>query len=132
MYPLPVLKRSRWETEVGLKRVIRALYGEARESAAKKAKQRENNRQRRHEKKQREKEESKERQERFKAELNQCQVASNQNDPAPEAQDVTDGAAAADGVADGAVAPVSLSKEQKDLLQDWVDKSGLERDKAQL
>ena len=91
MYPLPLLQRSRWETEVGLKRVIRALYGEVRESAARKVKQREKRSQRRHDKKQREKEESKEGQERFKAEFNQCQAASNQNDPAPRAQDVTDG-----------------------------------------
>ena len=49
-----------------------------------------------------------------------------------------DGAAAADGVADGAVAPVSLEKERqrqesvKNLLQDWTDKAGRERDKALL
>jgi len=122
MYPLPLLQRSRWETEVGLKQVIRAWYGEVRESAARKVKQREKRSQRRHDKKQREKEESKEGHERFKAEFNQCQAASNQNDPAPRAQDVTDG--------------VDEEKERqrreavKAQLQD--EKARLEREKTQL
>ena len=30
MYPLPLLQQSRWETEVGLKRMTRAWYGEVR------------------------------------------------------------------------------------------------------
>ena len=146
MYPLPLLQQSRWETEVGLKRVIRAWYGESRKSAAEKEQLAELERLAAAKL---ERLRAKRREERHQRKIKN-QAARHQDDGVDGAAAADgagdgavapmslDGAAAADGAADGAVAPVSLEKERRrqeaveHLLLDWTDKARLERDKARL
>ena len=103
------MQRSYWETVAELKlKWLMLWHRVARESAARKERPRQKRSQERRDKKDRK--HIAKAAEALKGELNECEAASNQNDPAPKAQDVTDGVVVADGVADGAVEPESLEK----------------------
>ena len=120
MYPPPLLQQSRWETEVGLKRMIRAWYGEVRKSAAVKKHLAELERQtaaKLERLRAKRREERHQRKKKNQATIHQddgvdgAVVAGGAGDGAVAPMSL-DGAVAADG-ADGALVPVSLEKERR-------------------